>query len=177
MLKLAMTTSLAVVATVAALGGMNLYTYHRFTHEAEVATIAFERIADQHFNAQFTPVDGVHQTYELKGDEWQLDVRMVKWSDWLTFLGEDPLYRLDRLSGRFINIDDMRTMSSFTAHSLNEDLLVDVWDFARTQNEWLPGVDAAYGSGVFLPMADGKRYQISITRSGLIARPELEEAE
>ncbi len=177
MLKFAMTTSLAVVATVAALGGMNLYTYHRFTHEAEVATIAFEQIADKQFNARFTPVDGARQTYELKGDEWQLDVRMVKWSDWLTFLGEDPLYRLDRLSGRFVNIDDARASSSFTAYALNEDLLVDVWDFARTQNEWVPGVDAAYGSGVFLPMVDGERHQISITRSGLIARPQPQETE
>lgn len=172
-----MTSSLVVVVAVAGLGGLNLYTYHRFTHEAEVATISFQRIADKHFNAEFTPVGGEQQTFELKGDEWQLDVRMVKWTDWLVFLGEEPLYRLDRLSGRFVNIEDARRATSLTAYTLDEDRLVDVWEFARTQNNWLPGIDAAYGNGVFLPMADGKRYLVSITRSGLLARPQPLEAE
>ena len=177
MLKFAMTSSVVAAAAVAALGGMNLYTYQRFTHEAPVATIGFKQVGNKQFDALFTSVDGALQIYRLEGDEWQLDVRMVKWTDWLTFLGEEPLYRLDRLSGRFIDVEEARKVSAFTAHALNEDVLVDVWDLARTQNEWLPGVDAAYGSGVFLPMVDGKHYQISITRSGLIARPQQQEGE
>ena len=36
---------------------------------------------------------------------------------------------------------------------------------------WLPFVDAVYGSATYMPMADGARYQVSITQSGLIARP------
>jgi hypothetical protein len=47
----------------------------------------------------------------------------------------------------------------------------DVWEFARQSGEWLPGVDAAYGSSVFLPMRDGMRYEVSLSATGLLARP------
>ena len=171
-LKFAATSSFVAVLAVAALGGLNLYTYHRFTHETPVASIMFKEVDGQRYDAEFTPVDGPPRIYRLEGDEWQLDVRMIKWTDWLTFLGEDPLYRLDRLSGRFLDIEEARKVARFTAHALSEDVLVDFWDLARANGEWLPGVDAAYGSGVFLPMADGMQYQIAITRSGLIARAE-----
>ena len=33
-------------------------------------------------------------------------------------------------------------------------------------------VDATYGSAVFLPMNDAARYSISISRNGLVARPD-----
>ena len=32
-------------------------------------------------------------------------------------------------------------------------------------------LDAAYGSAVYLPMSDAARYQVSISRTGLVARP------
>ena len=35
----------------------------------------------------------------------------------------------------------------------------------------LPFVDAVYGNAAYMPMSDGARYEISITQTGLIARP------
>jgi hypothetical protein len=40
----------------------------------------------------------------------------------------------------------------------------------------LPFVDAVFGNAVYLPMADGARYQVTLGQSGLIARPLNESA-
>ena len=41
----------------------------------------------------------------LRGDEWQMDARVVNWKPPATLLGLDPIYQLDRLSGRYSDID------------------------------------------------------------------------
>jgi len=40
----------------------------------------------------------------------------------------------------------------------------------------LPGVDAHYGTATYVPMADGARYEVSMSRDALIARPVNDEA-
>ena len=164
----------AAVAAVLGLGGLNLYTYQRFTEEMLVAELAFEQLDTRRFQVTLRPSEGLERQFVLQGDEWQLDARMIKWTDWLTFLGESPLYRLDRLSGRYMKIDDARS-NDLSAHALGEDSGIDIWAMAREAGDWLPGIDAAYGSSVFLPMVDGAKYEVSISRTGLLARKRSEE--
>ena len=167
--KFSITSLLAVAAAVGGLGGLNLYTYQRFTHESVLGTLVFrESAADAHL-VVWRPAQGQRRTFELRGDEWQLDVRMIKWTDWLTFLGEDPLYRLDRISGRYVDAETARRNPP-DIEDLAEDGSIDVWEFARKSGGWLPGIDAAYGTSVYLPMEDGVAYEVAMTRTGLIAR-------
>ena len=58
-----------------------------------------------------------------------------------------------------------------TVYALSENPGVDLWTLSVDYPRWLPFVDAVYGSATYLPMADGARYEVSITQSGLIARP------
>jgi hypothetical protein len=170
LIKLSVSAAAVGVVAVTGLGGLNLYTYQRFTHEQPIASLSFEQLGPERFNATLMPVGEEPRTYELQGDEWQLDVRMIKWTDWLTFLGEDPLFRFDRLSGRYSNVE-AALQGEQTLHALTTASGFDVWEFARESGEWLPGVDAAYGSSVFLPMLDGLRYEVSLSATGLLARP------
>lgn len=163
-------SAVAVFAAVAGLGGLNLYTYQRFTEETPVAALAFVEVAPTRFEATFSEPGRQPQVFFLDGDEWQLDVRMIKWSDWMTFLGEEPLYRLDRLSGRHSDPAVARAVRP-NLHALSESRGIDLWSFARSSGDWLPGIDAAYGSSVYLPMRDGARYQVTMSRTGLVARP------
>lgn len=169
LLKYSFGTLLFGTAAIGGLGGLNLYTYHRFTEERAVAALAFDAIGERAYAVTLTPVGRPPLQLELHGDEWQLDVRMIKWSNWLTFLGESPLYRLDRLSGRYVSIEDAQGRG-LTMHALAEDAGIDVWSFARRAGDWIPGVDAAYGSSVFLPMADGIVYDVFMAHSGLLGR-------
>jgi hypothetical protein len=158
-------------AAVAFLITSNLHTYARLTHEEPVAEIVFEARGGQRFAATLTQVpDGEMQTFILAGDEWQLDARVLKWRGWANLLGLDAQYRLERVSGRYRDIEQERH-DERTVYALSENPGIDLWTLSTQYPRWLPFVDAVYGSATYLPMADGARYQVSITQSGLIARP------
>ena len=53
---------------------------------------------------------------------------------------------------------------------------VDLWPVARQFSQYAPLVDTLYGSGAYMPMVDGARYEVRITQNGLIARPTNEVA-
>ena len=110
------------------------------------------------------------QFFVLRGDEWQMDAKIVTWKPPATILGLDPIYQLDRLSGRYSEID--REVSEVrTVHSLAPPIPIDIWRTARRFPLLTPGVDAHYGTATYLPMADGARYEVSLSRTALIARP------
>ena len=56
-------------------------------------------------------------------------------------------------------------------HALSETTALDVWQLANDYPLLLPGVDAYYGTATYLPMANGARYEISMSRDALLARP------
>jgi hypothetical protein len=150
---------------------LNLHTYARLTYERAVAEIVFEARSPQHYRATLAEVPGGEmQVFTLAGDEWQLDARVLKWKGWANLLGLDAQYRLERVSGRYRDIEQER-YDERTVYSLSANPGVDLWQLSIKYPQWLPFVDAVYGSATYMPMADGARYQVSITQSGLIARP------
>ena len=175
-LKYSIGSAVAAALAITGLGGLNLYTYQRWTDETPVAELAFTELGPERFEVSLDAIGREPRTLVLEGDEWQLDVRMVKWTDWLTFLGQDPLYRLDRISGRYSDIESARK-KQVSMYGLTEAAGLDLWAFARRSGDWLPGIDAAYGSSVFTPMRDGARYRVTLSRTGLVARPLNNEGE
>ena len=150
---------------------LNLHTYARLTHEKPVAEIVFEARGPQQFRATLAEVpSGEMQLFMLSGDEWQLDARVLKWRGWANLLGLDAQYRLERIGGRYRDIEQERN-GARTVYPLSENPGLDLWMLSTQYPRWLPFVDAVYGSATYMPMADGARYEISITQSGLIARP------
>lgn len=163
-------TGVAGIALVAGLVLINIMTYRGLTAESEVAVVAVGKPDRDRFQVTLTGPDGGERQFELTGQEWQLDVRMIKWQPWLNILGNRPLYRLERISGRFRDLEQARTAPR-SVYGLSENPGIDLWSLARRGGRWLPGVDAAYGSAVYLPLEEGARYRVSLSVSGLIARP------
>lgn len=150
---------------------LNLHTYARLTHEEPVAQIVFEARGPQQYRATLAEVpSGEMQLFMLSGDEWQLDARVLKWEGWANLLGLDAQYRLERIGGRYRDIEQERN-GQRTVYALSENPGLDLWLLSTQYPRWLPFVDAVYGSATYMPMADGARYEISITQSGLITRP------
>ena len=71
--------------------------------------------------------------------------------------GFDTVYRLERLSGRYAEIANERSAPR-TVHALAHDEGIDFWSLVKRYHAWMPFADALYGSAVFVPMADGARY-------------------
>jgi len=84
---------------------MNLYTYHRLSHEQDIAEIVFHQIAPRQYSATiYFEDDNQAAEYILMGEEWQLDARIIKWDIPMNLAGLDSLYRLERISGRYRDI-------------------------------------------------------------------------
>jgi len=149
---------------------INLHTYQRLTHEQPLAELTFRQIAPQHYEVSIAyPNRAETHRYELHGDEWQIDARILKWHGLANLLGLDAQYRLERLSGRYQSITEERSHPR-SVYPLANQRGLDLWEVAQRYNHWLPWVDAIYGSAAYLPMANDAQFQVSITQSGLIAR-------
>ena len=167
-----------VSATLAGVGCMLLisyWSYGRLTGEQLVSRIEFRRISPEEFQARLM-IDGeADQFFILHGDEWQMDAKIVTWKPPATILGLDPIYQLDRLSGRYAEIARERSEPR-TVHSLTSGAPIDVWTAARQFPALLPGIDAYYGTATYVPMVDGARYEVSLSRDAIIARPSNDRA-
>lgn len=174
----ASTLSCCLSAAVCGAGVVLLLTvlsYARLTDEQLVSRIEFRRVAPQEYQARLMIPGREDRFYTLRGDEWQMDAKILTWRPPATILGLDPMFQLDRLSGRYSEVD--REVSEVrTAHSLAPAVPVDVWRTARRFPFLAPGVDAYYGTATYVPMADGARYEVSLSRDALIARPANEQA-
>lgn len=153
----------------------SVYSYGQLTGEQTVAMIEFQENAPGEYTARLM-IDGQRdQLFSLSGDEWQLDARVVTWEPPATILGLEPIYQLERLSGRYADV--AREVSEpRTVHALTEDSPLDVWTIARRYPILMPGVDAYYGTATYVPMANGARFEVSLSRDALIARPVNENA-
>lgn len=170
------TGSLAGGVASGAVGGASIllafsyYGYGRLIDEQMVGRIEFSQSAPGEYLARLM-IDGEQdRLLPLRGDEWQMDARVINWKPPATLLGLDPIYQLERLSGRYTNVDDEMSEQR-TIHALSEDLALDVWRIARRFPMLMPGVDAYYGTATYVPMADGARFEVTLTRTALIARP------
>lgn len=160
----------ATIAGAAAMLLLSYASYSRLVEEQHVSMIEFRRTNPNEFQARLSISGREDQFYILRGDEWQMDAKIVTWKPPLTILGLEPIYQLDRLSGRYGAIDREQNEVR-TVHALGTNLPTDVWRLARRYPLLTPGIDAHYGTATFVPMADGARYDVSLSRDALIARP------
>ncbi len=161
---------LVLLSACAALIAANLRTYQRLTFEQPAGELQFTRTGEREFNAVLTYPSGERANFALRGDEWQVDARVLKWHAFANLVGFDTAYRLERISGRYTRIEDERAEAR-TVYALNPPQRIDPWELAHRYRSWLTWLDALYGSATFLPMADGALYEIKVSQSGLIARP------
>ena len=159
----------AAIATLIAVVAFSYLTYARLTSEQLVSRIEFTSVAPFEYRARLMIEGERDQFFVLTGDEWQLDARLVSWKPPATVLGLEPIFRLDRLSGRYHNVDLERSEPR-TVHALSSSPAFDVWNVANRLPWLLPGVDAHYGTATYVPMLDGALYEVSLSRDALIAR-------
>jgi hypothetical protein len=134
-----------------------------------VASIKIKQIAPNTYQLALAEAGKQPANFKISGDEWQLDARFLRWKSWATILGQDPMFRLERLSGRYSDIEQAK-VAQRSLHALNSQAGVDVWKLGREYAEWLPFIDAYFGSSVYMPLAADGEYLVTATDSGLMVR-------
>ncbi|HTD29773.1 MAG TPA: hypothetical protein VK660_10330 [Xanthomonadaceae bacterium] len=155
------------------LGGLGLV-LHDYLHIAEdvaIAHLTMKQMGPQRFQVGFIPASGNARNVDLHGDQWEVDARVIRWKLPAQLAGFPPLYQLERIGGRYRDIVQERAETR-SVQALNDTALFDVWTLKHRYPGLLPFVDADYGSGAYLPMVDGGRFDLFLnTRGGLVAKP------
>ena len=170
---------LGLICIVAALtlgvAGLLLRQYVWLVEDVPVANLQIRQLGTQAFEATLRAGDSPPKVLELRGDEWQLDARVLRWRLPAALAGVPPVYQLERLSGRYGDPKQELT-SQRTVHDLRA-----AWDFWTVKQKYLarlPIADARWGSAAYLPMLDGASYTVFINpRGGLVAKPADEKTE
>jgi hypothetical protein len=164
--------SLLVAAIAVGAISYDIYSYKQILSEQPVATINFDVIEEQYFVAILVDAKtGKQQRFNLHGDQWQLDARIIKWKGYFSSFGIKPAYRLDRLSGRYYDIEKETTGKRSVFSIAAMPYQIDVWRLLNEHAKWFPVIDARYGSATYLPMKKDALYEISLSNTGLVARP------
>jgi hypothetical protein len=148
----------------------NLYTYKRLTAEKPIAQLTFTPVSNQEFDAALRLGNFCEENiYRVYGDEWRIDSQFLKWKSWATLFGLNAMYRIDRLSGRYININD-ETTKLHSAHELKTSSTLDLAKVAERYKNKFPPVDIVYGSSAYEKMQVNTLYTVFVTQSGILIR-------
>ena len=159
------------LALVLAVGGtvfaFDLFSYSKSKEGEVLATLKFSENASQDFDVEFITAKDGAQLYNLKGDLWQLDVRLIRT---LELLGDElPSYKIERLSGRYLSLEEEKGLER-SVYGFVDSPVVDTWPWLVRQ-DWMRVIQASQGSAAYMPMTDGAIFQVSLTHQGLKAMP------
>lgn len=154
--------------------GYFLRAYHVFTLEKPVASIEITPMNQpQTMKIQLVRIDAdtgsSPEEFIIKGDQWALEGDILKWDNWLNFLGLQTRYRFTRIRGRYLEAKD-EIRKENTIHSLVRDEDHYFWQYLYQYGEKLPFVSTVYGNAVFQYGNRKKDFLIYVSNSGFIIR-------
>jgi hypothetical protein len=156
-------------ATVGAIS-LGMQGYRALTREELAARLVVEPKGRQQFTAHVTFPDGRQAAYEVKGDEIYVDAHILKWKPLANFAGLHTAYELDRLAGRYRDIDQERRAER-TLYPLGRHQEVDLFDLRSRYSFLAPLFDAEYGSATFVPVTRRSVLELRVSTTGLLLRP------
>ena len=139
------------------------------TSEQTAARIQVTPTGPQRYQATVRLADGRTETYELAGDDIQVDAHVVKWTPLANQLGLETSYRLDRISGRYRSVAQ-ETTERRTVYPLSPPAAIDLVELGR---RFPLGMffDAEYGSATYVPVVQPAELELKVSTSGLLMRP------
>ncbi len=152
--------------------GFALRGYRLLADETPVVEIESRILSPQRWELILHWPDGTIRQIPVAGDAWRVDAVVLKWKLPALLSGVPPLYRLDRVSGRYDDPND-EAHAPRTVTDFGEAGGFDLLNLHKQYPQWVPNVDVLFGSGVYLPLVDQGHYTVSLMRTGaLVARPD-----
>lgn len=145
-------------------------TYRPLTLGAPLASLTFQADGKQRYQVRVEEGRQV-RFVTLEGDLWQLDVRALHWRGIANLIGLEPGYRLEKLSGRYLAVeqqDKAHHPQVALGRSWGD---VDFWAWLQ-HCQCAPLVLETQPRRVsYLPISDGAKYSIEMAPTGLLAKP------
>jgi hypothetical protein len=163
--------SLLLFALAALLATISVATqgYRALTREDLAATVVVRPTGPHQFTAQVTFPDGRDTTFVLRGEQVYLDAHILKWKPIANILGLHTAYELDRIGGRYLDLEHERH-SARTIFSLAQPKRMDMFSLRHRWAAFAPLLDAEYGSGTFVMAERLDSLQVLVSTSGLLIR-------
>lgn len=159
----------ASLAALAATLGVSTQGYRALTSEEVAMTVTTVPTGPHAFQAYLELPDGRDTTLAVRGDQVLVDARILKWRYVGNVLGLHTQYELDRLSGRYVDIEDERRLER-TVHSLHAEKPLDLYDLVQRYTFLSFLVDAEYGSATYIEVDGPARFEVSVSTTGLLVR-------
>jgi hypothetical protein len=148
----------------------SVYSFHALTDETLIAELEFDRLGAQNYLAHVRTADFcLAEEFPVYGDQWRIDAQFLKWRTWATLLGLDSHYRLERLEGRYRNVDEQNTLRTF-AHGLAAPSAIDIGALSGKLGRVNFLADASYGSSTYHDINTGLVYLVYKSPTGLLTR-------
>jgi hypothetical protein len=157
------------LAALAATLGVSTQGYRGLTAEEVALTVTTVPTGPHTFQAYVEFPDGRDTTLAVRGDQVLVDAQILKWRYIGNVLGLHTQYELDRLSGRYTDIEDERRMER-TVHSLKSEKPIDLFDLVQRYTFLTFLVDAEYGSATYIDVRQPARFEVSVSTTGLLVR-------
>ena len=160
---------LLAIGSLAGMIAFGIQGYQTLTREEVVAHISVSPVAPQRFAASFRFPDGRVANFMIAGDEIYVDAHILKWQPLANLFGLHTAYELDRVGGRYRNIEQEREAER-TIHSLSQDKPVNLFVLRQRHTFFAILLDAKYGSATFVPVTQSAELELKISTTGLIMR-------
>lgn len=150
--------------------------YQPVPSDKPLATVSFQGQGNQRYEVAIK--QGRHQrSVVLEGDLWQLDVHVLHWNGLAALIGLESGYRLERISGRYLSVEQQEQARHLQASlAENKSLPVDLGHWLRVAEHDIPFFESQAQRVSFMPIADGAVYEIELSPTGLLAKPVNAEA-
>lgn len=162
-----------LVLGLAALVGLiawDLTTYQPLKIGTPLVSLSFKADGQQRYQVRVEEGQKV-RFVTLEGDLWQLDLRALHWKGIATLIGLEPGYRLEKLSGRYLAVEQQDHLRHPNVALANSRAGVDFWRWLQRCQCTPLLIEAQPRRVSFLPIADGAEYKVEMAPTGLLAKP------
>jgi hypothetical protein len=150
-----------------------LQSYTAFTHVERIGTVYCTPVPDSENDMILrlvmvkSPTAGRLRKYRVLGEQWVIEGHVLKWDNWLHFLGLPTMYKITRLRGRYLKAEDEVSKPS-TVYSLVPNEEDPLWVWLYQYGARLPFVKAVYGNAAFTFPSASKVFYLYATISGFM---------
>lgn len=145
-------------------------TYRPLNHGTPLASLTFQADGQQRYQVKLQEGQNT-RLVTLEGDLWQLDLRALHWKGLAALIGLEPGYRLERLSGRYLAVEQQDQALRPYVQLGHSRAGVDFWAWLQRCQCAPLMLEAQLRRVSYLPITDGAVYTVEMAPTGLLAKP------